>query len=216
MRSWNRTINVSVVALAMGLAAAFGYHALEANRRPLGPTGPTTIATFDLEHTFNTIEQKKQADAALTKMAADFQTQADEATRKLQQMENELDDHVPGSARHRELLEKLSLAAHEYKAQNEYFTAKLDIEHARVIKNIYQVIRETAAQLARENGYAVVFVDDSIAEIPPGSREDINRQISARRMVYTSDEVDVTEALIARLNAAHQAAAQPGAQAANP
>jgi hypothetical protein len=48
-------------------------------------------------------------------------------------------------------------------------------------------------------------VDDSINEIPTAGEEETNRQISARRMVYTSAAVDITEELIAHMNKSFKA-----------
>jgi Skp family chaperone for outer membrane proteins len=74
------------------------------------------------------------------------------------------------------------------------------MERSRTMKNLYLNIRKAAEQIAAERGFKIVFVDDSIAPIPAGTSEEMTRQISARRMVYTSPEVDITDVLIKRLN----------------
>ncbi len=85
-----------------------------------------------------------------------------------------------------------------------------------MMKKVYTSIRAAAGQLAVERGYSVVFVDDSISPIPPGSEQEMNRQISARRMVYTSPDVDITEELISRMNAAWKNAGPAPAPPAGP
>ncbi|HVP74364.1 MAG TPA: hypothetical protein VMS30_11540, partial [Phycisphaerales bacterium] len=67
-------------------------------------------------------------------------------------------------------------------------------------------IRKAAEAVAMERGYKVVFVDDSIAPIPAGTSEEMTRQISARRMVYTSSDVDITDEMIKRMNASFKTA----------
>jgi Skp family chaperone for outer membrane proteins len=176
-----------------------------ANRPPIGPTKPTIIATFDLERTFNDIDQKKAAFDELAKLGQDLETKRQEAAKKIQDMDADLKDHVPGGQRYREILDQLSAAAREHRATTEFYKVKLDVERARAIKRIYLDIREAVEDIAKENGYGVVFVDDSITEIPDSAEEEMRRQISARRMAYTSDELDITDALIERMNASFKA-----------
>jgi Skp family chaperone for outer membrane proteins len=198
----------SVLLVFVGMLLAYQTWA---NRPPIGPTKPTIIATFDLERTFNDIEQKKASFDELAKLGQDLEAKRLEAAKKIQEMDADLKDHVPGSQRYREILDQLSAAAREHRATTEFYKVKLDVERARAIKRIYLDIRKAVEEIAKENGYGVVFVDDSITEIPDSAEEEMRRQISARRMAYTSDELDITDALIERMNAAFKA---DGGQAA--
>lgn len=204
-------------ALLGVIAAVIGYQAA-AYRDPVPAppaAGVTAIATFDLEKTFNALEEKKAGETELTRLAEDMKKQSDEKAKKLRQMEKELEDLQPGAPKHREVMDALTQATYEYQSQVEFFRVKLDIRRARLMKKVYLSIRKAAEQLAKERGYAVVFVDDSIARIPPGNEEETNRQISARRMVYTSPDVDVTDELISRMNQAFKMAG-PAAPPAHP
>ncbi len=58
--------------------------------------------------------------------------------------------------------------------------------------------------LAEQEGYALVVVDDSIVDFQSGTEADMMRQISARRMLYASPRVDITDALIMQMNNAFQ------------
>jgi hypothetical protein len=58
--------------------------------------------------------------------------------------------------------------------------------------------------MATSNGYDLVLVNDSLAEIPPGTEEELNRQISARRILFANPRIDLTDELIAYMNAAAQ------------
>ncbi len=161
---------------------------------------PTSIATFDLEKTFNALEEKKAADNELKRLAESMKKESDNLAKGLKAMETELEDLQPGTPKHKEMMENLAEKGHNYQAQVEFFRAKMDIDGARMMRQVYQSIRLAAEQLAKERGYAVVLVNDSISPIPPGTVEEVTRQISARRMVYASPQVDVTEELISRMN----------------
>lgn len=205
-----RRLNPLSIVLLAAIAALIGYQS--AARRPTATPapeqapGPMLIAAFDLEKTFNSLEEKKAADADLQRIADGMKKQTDADGKVLKTMETELEDLQAGTPKHKELMENLVLKTHEYQAQIEFFKAKIDVERARMMKQVYMNIRKAAEQLAKERGYAIVFVDDSIAPIPPGTEEEINRQISARRMVYVNPQVSVTEELISRMNNAFKMA----------
>lgn len=205
-RNTTRSFNPLTVALLAVIVAITCYQAGAYRPEPVSQSLPMVFATFDLEKTFNTLDEKKAADAALQRIAEDLKKGTDAAARELQQLEKDLDDLQPGTSKHREMLETLTLKSHEYQAAVEFARAKIDIEKARTMKTLYQSIKASAATLAKERGYKVIFVDDSIAPIPPGTSEEMTRQISARRMVYTSPDVDVTDELIRRMNAAFKTA----------
>src|SRR5688572_21456155 len=176
-----------------------GYHTF-GNRQANGPNQPAIIATFDLERTFNALDLKKSAFDELKKLGETLEAKRQEMATSLKQMYADLEDHVPGSAKYRELEEKLLEKENEFRATAEFNKMKLDIERARNVKKVYLEIKKVVESMATENKWAVVLVDDSIAEIPPGSEEEITRQISARRIVYSSPDVDITDMLIARMN----------------
>jgi Skp family chaperone for outer membrane proteins len=205
---------VSIVLLAL-IASLLGYQSFGRRADPTQKAAPSAIATFDQEKTFASLEEKKAGAASLTAMAAELTKTNDEMAKKLKSMEQELEDLQAGTPKHKELMEKLVQSTHEYKAQIDFSNMKLDIERARMMKKVYNSIRKAAEQLAVERGYSVVFVDDSISPIPPGTEQEMNRQISARRMVYTSPDADITEELISRMNAQWKNAGPAPAPAAN-
>jgi len=198
--SWSRAATLLIAIAALLAVQSF------ANRPDAqGPSKPAIIATFDLERTINSLEEKKAADAALVKVAEDLSSKSDEKAKAIKQMESELDDHLKGSEKYRQLLEKLSQDTQEYRAYIEWCTRKIDIDRGRDIKRIYKKIKDTAKQMAEENHYSVVFVDDSIAEIRPGNQDETARQIAGRRIVFASGEVDITEQMIQRMNSDYKA-----------
>jgi Skp family chaperone for outer membrane proteins len=216
-----RQFNWTNLCLLGALVAVIGYQS-QANRAappaspapppaspsaaapPKGPTQPAVIATFDLERTFNSLSEKHAADQALQKQADEMQVKGDEQSKAIKQMQADLEVLQPGTAKHRELSDKIAQATMDFRAYVEYCKAKLDSDRAKTMKRIYLNIRKAAGEIAEQNHYAIVFVDDSIANIPQANEEETNRQISARRMVYTSAEIDVTDQIIHYMNGAFQ------------
>lgn len=204
MLNVNRQSRTVIAILACALVV-LAYQTF-ANRPPgQGPIKPAIIAAFDLEKTFNSIDQKKAADAVLKGMAEDMRVRSDEQSKLIKQMQDDLKDLQPNTTKFRELSDKIAQQTMEYRAYIEFCKAKVDSERAKTMKRIYLDIRKAVADLARANHYSIVFVDDSVSDIPQAGEDETNRQISARRMAYTDPEIDITDLLIFQLNSAFKA-----------
>lgn len=191
------TAPVTIASLLGLIVAICGYQSY-AQRNPAGSA--SIIATFDLERTFNTIDLKKAAFGELPKIQEKFQAETDTRRKELERMTEDLNLYVKGTPKYQEAEEKLALRSQQYRAYVEFTKIKIETEKGRALKRVYQDIRDAVAELAQKNNYALVLVDDSVSEIPMGTMEDLNRQISARRVFYTSS--DITDQLIAHMNAA--------------
>lgn len=194
--------NLTTSLLLAVLIALVGYQSFAS--RADGPSQAGLVATFDLEKTINTIDEYTAGAAKLLEIADGLQAKADDMRKDAEKIKKDLEDLPKGSAKYNAKIEEYASASSEYMAYVEFCKMKMDAEKGRLLKRIYQSVRKAAEELATEKSYAVVLVDDSVAQIPPGTLEDLNRQISARRVVYTN--VDVTKEMVDRLNASFKAA----------
>jgi len=197
------SFNPLTIALLGVIASIIAYQA--GGQRPeapraAGPVVPRPIAVFDLERTFNALSEKTAEENRLVEVAKAMKVDADAMSKAVNRQQEDLKELKPDTPQYQAALLQAAEAAGDYKAKVDFNRAKLDIEKARMMLYLYKQIREAARQMAQERGYAIVFVDDSKAAIPPGTEEETNRQISARRMVYTSPEIDITDELISRMN----------------
>jgi Skp family chaperone for outer membrane proteins len=165
---------------------------------------PAVVVCVDLEKVFNGLTAKTNADAHLRKLGEEQIAESNKKAEAIKQMEADLADLAAGSARYRELQDQALLEAQKYRAYVEFSRAKIDAERSRTIKRIYGDIKKAADEMATSNGYDLVLVNDSLAEIPPGTEEEMNRQISARRILFANPRIDLTDELIAYMNAAAQ------------
>jgi len=199
MRQMNIRRNWPIVALALALVTLIGYQA--AAIRHLEQLKPAVVATVDLERVFNRIDERQEADTELTELANDLQKNIDAKVRRINALEEELEVYEQGSDKHQETLEELSLLSLEYQADVEWSRQMIEFQRAVNLRRIYSSIREFMETEANERGIDIVFVDDTVVELPPGDEEETTRQISARRMLYTNPAIDITDEVIQRMNA---------------
>jgi Skp family chaperone for outer membrane proteins len=193
MRGWN----LSTIVLFGLLISALGVQSYALGR---ANPRPSVIATVDLEAVFDGLSERNAADVALTTMAEELQAEMDAQSEAIDLLEEEVNAYPVGSDKHQEALGKLQLASLEHQAFVEFSRRKVDVEKALVLKRLYLSIKRASAVMAQEMGYDIFFVDDSRSPIPDSTEAEVRRQISARRMLFASPEIDVTDDLIARMN----------------
>ena len=199
MHTSHTRINWPTALALLAVVAMMGYQTLA--MRPQKTLQPAIVATVDLEMVFNSLTEKTKIDSDFKAMGDRLFAERDKKAESLKQMEADLGDLAPGGPKFKELQDQTLLEAERLRAYNDYMAAKLDVERSKTLKRLYLAIRKSVDAMAKSNGYDIVLVNDSIAEIPNGSSEEMTRQISARRVLYAAPTVDITADVITYMNA---------------
>ena len=194
-------VNWLVAAGLLGMVALVGFRS-PAPRPPVPSLA--TVATVNLERVFSNLDEKGAADISLQVLADDLQKKSGAQSRAIELLEQNLDLFSVGSEKYQEAEEQFREATVKLRSFVEFGRLKIDFRKGATLKRLYASIKEAARLLAEREGYAVVLVDDSIVGLQSGTETDVVRQISARRMLYASPRVDITDALIMQMNNAFQ------------
>lgn len=165
------------------------------------PQRPAVVASVDLERVFNSINLQAKTEARLKAVAADLDAQRKNLRDGIEELNAELESFQPGSAAQLEVATRIEEAISEFRAFEGFARAKAEAEQAKAMRQIYMKIRQAATDLAKERGWDYVMVDDSIPTIEPTDAQRMLQQISSRRFLYANPSFDVTDDLIAKLNA---------------
>jgi Skp family chaperone for outer membrane proteins len=198
MRQLNIRKNWPIFTLALAMVMLVGYQATAI--RHLAQLKPAVLATVDLEKIFNHLDEREHADTELAQLANELQKNIDGIVRRINALEEELEVYERGSDKYQETLEKLSLLSLEYQADVEWSRQMIEFQRAVILRRIYTSIRAFMDDEAKARGIDIVFVDDTVVELPPGDEQETTRQISARRMLYTNPAIDITDNVIRRMN----------------
>jgi Skp family chaperone for outer membrane proteins len=161
---------------------------------------PSAVAVIDLEKVFRSLHEKDRADTGLQRVAEQLEEEIEAQSTVIAELQEELEALQPGSDKHRMAMEAYELATLDYRARREFARQKIDLEKSKTLQRIYDSIKRSAEILSTEKGFDMVLVDDSVVPVPGGTEMEVQRQISARRMVFTSNAIDITEDLIHRMN----------------
>ncbi|MDY7108806.1 MAG: OmpH family outer membrane protein [Planctomycetota bacterium] len=199
MKAMHRRINWPA-ALLLALLAGFVAYQTQAHRASASAP-PAVVATVNIERLFQNLDERSAADTRLTALAEELDAETQRRQEEIERLNEELEIYAPGSQQHRELNEQIALKGYQLQAFLDFAMRKLDNEKSKFFRGLYDRIKQAVAATASENGYDVVFVDDSIVDLPrSATEEEMKRQISARRMLFATNQIDITDQLVERMN----------------
>jgi Skp family chaperone for outer membrane proteins len=199
MKAMHRRINWPAAFLLVLLAGFVAYQTQA--HRPASSAPPTIVATVNIERLFQNLDERSAADTRLTRLAEELDAETQRRQEEIERLNEELEIYAPGSRQHRELNEQIALKGYQLQAYLDFAMRKLDSEKSKFFRGLYDRIKQAVAAAAAENGYDVVFVDDSIVDLPRDATEqEMKRQISARRMLFATNQIDITDQLVGRMN----------------
>lgn len=177
---------------------------------------PATVATVNLEKVFNTIDQQAARAAELKALVERMKARESALEAAVKDVESELDSFQAGSKAAIEAQNRVQAAVGEFRAYQQFSRLKLEAEEAKSMRLTYLDIREATGRYAKENGIDIVVLDDSIPEFQSGTTDRTVQQISNRRVLFANPEFDISDDLIAFMNARRSGGPPPPAAVAAP
>lgn len=165
------------------------------------PSTPAVMVSVDIERVFEALEERAFEQSYLQAQIDAMNTELELKRQHIDKFDQEFELYQPGSEKWEALIQEQQLAALEYQAQVEYIRRRAAREESNGMRRVYEHIREAAANLAKQNGWDYVFVNDAIVTLPEGDNVDMNVEISSRRMLFANSVLDVTNTLIEHMNA---------------
>jgi Skp family chaperone for outer membrane proteins len=185
--------------------ASLGVCAYRALAAAMSAGQPTAVVTVNLAKVLEKLDQRVDSETNLKKMVDSMRVEDQKKSDELKKMKADLDAMADSSAKE-ELRDKFVLMMFQHEAAARFMADRLDIESALLLQDLYKNIKLTVAQMARSSNFDVVLVDDSQGELVMTAdskvpREaQIRQQIAGRRLLYTNPGIDITDALIVRMN----------------
>ena len=187
----------AVAAAFITLAAGFIFMAGYAANAPMPPA---VIGVVDLEKVYNNLESRSD----LVQRIEDMQTKmAEDATcmqEELEMLSAELESLSPGSKAMIEMNDKAISISGRLRAFETYGALLIERERAADLRDSYDKIRAEAGVLSGIMGVDLVLLNDSIPMVDLADAAGTLQQISARRVLWASQTLDMTDELIERLN----------------
>lgn len=200
---------VTVGLLLAGVVAMFAFSAGAAY---MLRAQPTAVATVNLSKVLDGMEERAAAERDLETMRASFQTTDKAKLDEFEAQQKQLADIVDRAERTKKL-EELELAQLQHAAWQRVKVEQLDIEQSVRFQDLYKKVNAAIADMAKAEGWELVIVDDSSSDFSYNPQAQMPRaiqtkqQIVSRRVLWRDNRIDITDALVQRMNNAFQAAA---------
>lgn len=203
MKNVRLNINLPLVGLALVFAFMAGYNSVAMKE-------PAVVGTVDVERMYQDLQEQISADESLVVTEKEHQDRLGEMRAEVERLQSELEFLEPDSPAYREMEEKLELATVSYAAYGEYAQQTLEMLKAQSWGETYLSIKKAAGEYANANGIDMVLLDDSIPPLKSTNTiAQVLDQISGRRMIYTQEELDITDELLDFMNTKFVAGANP-------
>ena len=185
----------SVVCIIVGYAAV----AASTHLRP-----PTVVVTFDIEKVISDLTERADAETKLHNLIMGIEDTGKNKFDAVAILEKELDATTDvDRPLVNEELERLKLEALSYQR---FAAAQVDVERSLMYRDLYLKIQTSVADIAEQNGYDLVIINDVNREILVNPKVKVSRefqvreQLEVKRIVFSSSQIDITEQIVSHMN----------------
>lgn len=193
-----------VAGLAWTVSNAFSASKSDA------PAGGTRVAVVDLVRVFNEFKQTKALNQRMQDYRGKLGGDRDKRLKEIDAEKAALDAFTPDSSDWYKRNEALKKKRFEYEVWQALEMDQLAAHHLRWTKRTYQMVTDEIAAVAKSRGAQLVVTREELDT--PNTTDSakllqaIDQQILARKVVYSDPNIEVTEEVLANLNAAFEKA----------
>jgi len=188
-------------AAALILATGSGLASAQDKDKPTFKLGVVNLRTcFDKDK----YERVKEIDAELQKLADEYAKKIQEIEKKMVQLKEQIDALPPESKLRADKMLQFRRLETDLKFEKEYGKAQyLDFYSDKKIE-IYNEIRRVVGLIAQEQKYDLILRVEAPTLNDQQDPENVTQRINNRVVLYHHESVDITNAVVERLNAEYK------------
>ncbi|HNQ24489.1 MAG TPA: OmpH family outer membrane protein [Phycisphaerae bacterium] len=169
------------------------------------PAAATKIAVVNVARVSDGYLRTKDLEAYFNQQRVQYNEQRTAMRDRLERGTASLREELkPGTPEYDQRRKELAQLEWELQYFQDAQGQKLEQGLASSLRLIYEDIQQVVAQVAQEKGYDLVLTYDQLPAEPPDTTSMARQQIVLQKVIYWSPGVDLTDEVIARLNAKHQ------------
>jgi Skp family chaperone for outer membrane proteins len=198
-RSWWMGLLAGIAVGAVVFTAGSGLYAQDR-----GSFGAGRVACLDVIKIFNEYERQKELTEEMRAVEQEMQNEIERRRGQIDTLQATLDamsDSDPAKFKRQREMFQLQL---DYKNWAELMQADMAREVGLWTRKIYNEVRAAAEEIALRDGYDMVFYREG-PELVGYDPEAVRDQIRSRKLIYASPTVNVTQAVLDKLNADYRA-----------
>lgn len=190
---------VAVAAVAVWGGAASGAG------QAVNPAGGTRVAVVDLVRVFNEFDQTRVLNQKMSLLEDELRGEDQRKTAEIESQKNALNAFAPDSAEYKKQSEALKRLMIEYQVWKSMEQDRVAQAHLRWVNRTYRRVEEEVAAIAQARNFQLVITKEELDTSITDSKVML-KQIVGRKVLFADASVDLTDEVLARLNAAFQKA----------
>ncbi len=209
----NRTIRSrSLWPLAVCLVAVtMSVFAFRAGANAMQSAKPITLGVINIEKVINSLEELNVQQSRLDNLVTRRSKIVDDMAAQVKKVQDEIKLLPENSAQRAAKILELQELTIKLRLEGEVAYSVIDAQKGEIYAELFRKISDASMRFAQRNGYDMVLSSDAIAQTPQqGTEQQIKAFIVSRRVIFASDQIDVTDQLITMMNNEYKAAAGGG------
>jgi Skp family chaperone for outer membrane proteins len=208
-----QVMNHSRVAILGMVASLFAATAFTSNVQAQA-AAPTHIAVVNLQKVYSTMAETGEWQRKLTGLQGQLKTLQDSHQGQLKEAQDKLNNNLkPGTQAYQDAVTDLDAKSLQFSLDEQTFKVKMAREANRTLRQEFDEIQATVKDIATKQGLDLVLVASN-PDIPANygdavDFEHLAQALFSRNLLYASEKSDITEQVIAQLDAAHKAPPAP-------
>jgi Skp family chaperone for outer membrane proteins len=200
------------VGLCLVAAAAWGI-ARAQGEPPKAPAAAQAakLATCDVRDIFRNYLRAKDLLTQRDKRLREIQDEREKRQRVIDGIKLRLEGLKKDSPQYEKDLNEMQRLTIDLSSWMQFQEQLIFREHFRMTKDMYTEVLRAVEKVAKDRG-AQIVLDRQRQDVDAESNEDLLRQMETRKVLYGDDAIDLTEAVLSRLNEAYRAARPPAGQ----
>lgn len=196
---WTFVLGV-VVAIAGAVALGFASG--------VRPQATSKIATVTLKTLLRELKENQRYESEMKAQEEKDKGELEDLKKKYDKQKEGV-EQFKGNKKSDEFL-KMNLALEELgiliRNRNDALAMYRDFKAGSALKSVYEGIVTATSTIAQQDGYDLVLVDDTGIETPEvGGIKAVSAPILSRQILYRTDAIDITQAVLTKMNADFEA-----------
>ncbi len=166
------------------------------------PDSPLRVAVVDMSRVLKEAAAWRDAAEERSRMIERMQRTLGQRRREAQVLRNELENLPPGTDQRQAKALELQRALVQLQQEQMEFEAGIAEHHNAAVRDLLGRLARAAQEHARENGIDLVLKRQGME--PDAASPQQGLEMATADVLYAAERLDVTDAVVARLNAEHE------------
>lgn len=189
--------------LIAGLVVPLAHMAASGATQENAPPDKALLAVVDMGRVLTGCKEWQDAVQERARMRDTARRTLEKLARKDQVLRNEYENLPPGTEERRKKAEELEAALQEYQQTRQQLDEEAARQHERSVRSLFAKLNGVVAEYAKAHGISVVLKKQDFDLAAPQSIEQ-SLQIATTEVLYADPALDISAAVIERLNAAYE------------